>query len=267
MILTIVLIALIGLGLLVLIFLAFRKLPQIKVVDPASSRQAKTRGVKYDILRKRFERVSEEQMKNVRRTVSGPFAWMQGAVRKVAGRLAAIERSYAERQKGGLKRKPNSQELKRMVEEAHDLLEAERYDAAEKKLFEVLSIDPKNVDAYEDIGRLYIRTRNLENAKEAFKFLNKLSPQDASVLASLGEIAMLEHDVDSAYTYFSRAKNISPNNPKYLDFFIDAAIQKGDVMEATIAVKHLREVNPDNKKIPVLEERIEEVRLKNRKTK
>lgn len=267
MILTIVFISLISLGFLLLLFLAFRKLPQIKVVDPGSSREAKTRGVKYDILRKRLERVSGERMESVKRTVSGPFAWVQRSVRRVASRLAAIERSYAERQKGGAKRKANAQELKRMVEEAHELLEAERFDAAEKKLVEVLSIDPKNIDAYEDIGRLYIKTKNIENAKEAFKFLNKLSPQDASVLASLGEISLLEHDADTAFTYFSRAKNISPNNPKYLDFLIETAIQKGDVMEATIALKHLREVNPENKKISVFEERIEEVREKNRKIK
>lgn len=265
MILTIIFLSLLGLGILVLLWVVLRKLPQLKIVDPSTSKSAKVKGVKYDILRKRLERVSTEKAETVRKHIGGPFAWLQRSVRRTAAKLAAIERSYADRQKAPLRHKPNAQELRRMVEEARVLLDDEHYDAAEKKLVEVLSLDPKNKDAYEYIGRLYIQTKNIENAKEAFKYLHKLSPQDASVLASLGEIATIENDVDAAFTYFSRAKNISPNNPKYLDFFIEAAIRKGDVMEATIALNHLREVNPENQKISTFEERIEEVRTKNRK--
>ena len=262
MILTIVFLSLLGLGLVVLVWVAIRKLPQLKIVDPSSSKEAKAKGVKNDILRQRFERVSQEKITHVRKSIGGPLKWVQTAFRRIAGRLATIERAYKERQKAGARRKPNNEELRRMVKEAQVLLDGEYYDDAEKKLVEVLSMDPKNAAAYELIGRLYIYTKNLDNAKEAFKYLQKLSPQDASVLASLGEVAELESDVDAAFTYFSRAKNISPNNPKYLDFFIEAAIKKGDIMEATMAVNHLKEVNPDNQKIKVFEERIEEVRHK-----
>ncbi len=263
MIWTIIFLCLLGLGLVLLFWIVARKLPQLKIVDPSTSKQAKAKGVKYDILRQRLERVSNEKAASLRKSMGGPFTWIQNTVRRTAAKLAAIERSYAERQKSSARRKPNVQELRRMIDEASKLLDEDMYDAAEKKLVEVLSLDPKNVDAYEYIGRLYIQTRNLENAKEAFKYLQKLSPQDASVLASLGEIAIIENDVNAAFTYFSRAKNISPNNPKYLDFFIEAAIKKGDVMEATIALNHLREVNSDNQKIPDFEERIEAVRGKN----
>ena len=262
MILTIIFLVLLGFGVLVLLWVVLRKLPQLKIVDPGSSREAKAKDVKLDLLRKRLERVSSEKAASVRRTMGGPFSWLQSFVRRAAIRLAAIERAYADRQKAPARRKPNAEELRRMIEEARVLLDAEHYDAAEKKLVEVLSLDPKNVQAYEHIGRLYILTRNIENAKESFKYLNKLSPQDASVLASLGEIANIANDVNAAFTYFSRAKNISPNNPKYLDFFIEAAINKGDVMEATLALNHLREVNPDNQKIDIFEERIETVRKK-----
>lgn len=266
MIVTIVLLSLLGLGVLLLLWIAVRKLPQLKIVDPSTSKAEKAKGVKYDILRKRLERVSGEKVASVRKQMSGPFTWLQNGVRRTAAKLAAIERSYADRQKSSTRRKPNAQELRRMVDEASRLLDDERYDDAEKMLVEVLSMDPKNKDAYEYIGRLYILTKNIENAKEAFKYLHKLAPQDASVLASLGEIAVLENDPDEAFTYFSRAKNISPNNPKYLDFFIEAALKKGDAMEATIAINHLREVNPDNQKIEIFEGRLAEVREKKKKS-
>lgn len=262
MILTIVFLSLLGLGVIVLLWVVVRKLPQIKIVDPSTSKEAKAKGVKYDLLRKRFDRVSGEKITTVRRKIGGPFKFLQDSVRKTAAKLVAIERSYVDKQKAGARRKPNAQELRRMVEEGRTLLDDGRYDDAEKKFVEILSMDPKNTDAYEYIGRLYILTKNIENAKEAFKYLQKLSPQNASVLASLGEIAVLENDPDAAFTYFSRAKNISPNNPKYLDFFIEAAIKKHDVMEATLALNHLREVNPDNQKIGLFEERIDDIRSK-----
>ncbi|HRH32413.1 MAG TPA: tetratricopeptide repeat protein [bacterium] len=267
MILTIVFICLLVLGIAVLLWVILRKLPQLKIIDPSTSKEAKTKGVKNDILRKRFERVSSEKLASVKTRVGGPFKFIQDGIRKTAARLMAIERSYVDKQKVGARRKPNAQELRRMIDEARALLDGGSYDDAEKKLVEVLSMDPKNADAYEYIGRLYILTKNIENAKEAFKYLQKLTPQNASVLASLGEIANIENDTDGAFTYFSRAKNISPNNPKYLDFFIEAAIKKGDVMEANLALNHLKEVNPDNQKISVFEERIEEVRAKKHQTK
>ncbi len=265
MILTVIFLILLGIGVTVLLWIALRKLPQLKIVDPSTSKEAKTKGVKYALLRQRLERTSGEKVASLRKHVNGPLIWLQQVIRRLAGRLATIERTYAERQKQATRHKPNVQELKRMLDEAVSLFDAEQYDEAEKKLIEVLSLDPKHADAYEYLGRLYIQTKNIDNAKEAFKHLHKLSPQDASVLASLGEIAFMENDVQSAFTYFSRAKNISPNNPKYLDFFIDAAIKKGDVMEATLALNHLREVNPDNQKIPAFEVRIEETRAMNRK--
>ncbi len=264
MLLTVLFVILVILGLILLVWIAWRKLPQLKIVDPSSSKAAKVKGVKYEILRKRFQRVSEERLSTVGASLKGPFKWIQDGVRSAAAKLVALEKSYVARGKSSGKQKLNQEQLRSLVTEARRHLDNGEYDKAEKILVEVLSLDPKNLDAYEYLGRLYIHTKNIDNAKESFRYLQRLAPQDASVLAALGEIANLENDVAGAYTYFSRAKNISPNNPKYLDFFIEAAIKKGDVMEATIALNHLREVNSDNQKISTFEERIEEVRVKNK---
>lgn len=264
MILTIVLLALLGLAMLILFILLIRKFPQLRVVDPSTSRANRSKGLKYELLRQRLSRESEKRLASARGIVGGPMRALQNAVRGAAGKLQALERSYSARQKA-----PHAvlghAELRALLDEGHKLAEQERYDAAEKKFVEVLSIDPKNKDAYEDIGRMYMRMKELNQAKEAFRHLLKLSRDDASALVSLGEIALLENDAAQAFTYFSRAKNISPNNPRYLDFFIDAAIRKEDVLEATMALDHLRAVNPDNKKIAQFEERITDLRDKRKK--
>ncbi len=266
MILTIILLVLLSLAVFTLFILILRKLPQLRVVDPSTSREGRTKGLKYELLRQRLARESEKRTVAIKKIASGPFTALQNLVRSTAARLQAIEKSYNDRQKSG--RKTASQaEIRALLDEGHKLLDDERFDAAEKKFIEVLSIEPKNKDAYEAIGRLYLRAKDLPQAKEAFKHLLKLSRDDASVLASLGEIAVLENEIDEAYTYFSRAKNISPNNPKYLDFFIEAALAKGDVLEATMAVDHLRSVNPENQKIKHFDERIDALRKKKKETK
>ncbi len=264
MILTIIFLCLLAVALLTMLVLVIRKIPQLRVVDPSSSRENRSKGLKYELLRQRLARESGKRLATVSSVATGPLRALQNVVRGTAARLQALERSYSAKQKTPRAALGHA-ELRALLDEAHKLAEQERYDAAEKKFVEVLSIDPKNKDAYESIGRMYMRMKELTQAKEAFKHLLKLSKDDASALVSLGEIAMLEDDVAQAYTYFSRAKNISPNNPRYLDYFIEAAIRKADVLEATMALDHLRSVNPENKKIDQFDERIAELRDKRRK--
>ena len=247
----------------VVLWLAVKKLPQVRVVDPASSKEAKAKEAKYVMLRKRFERIGSERAASLKRNVLVPLGTgMQNIVRRVAGKLTAIERTYAKRQKGGGEALHNPEVLRALVREAEELADEGRYDAAEKKLIEVVSHDPKNVSAYEHLGRLYLMNKDYAGARETFAFLARLAPRDASVLASLGEVAEAEGKTADALRHYKDALDISPNNPKYIDFYIHAVIAEGDVHEATSALEHLREVNPENNKIAEFEEAIEELRLK-----
>lgn len=258
-----ILIIILILSLGALVWLAVRKLPQVRVVDPSSSKEAKSKELKNAILAKRLERIGSEKAESLKRDILMPVGTsIQNVVRRAAGKLTALERRYAERQKSGVVVVNNPEVLRELVREAEELLAADRYDAAEKKLIEVVSIDPKNVLAYERLGRLYLMNKDFVGARETFQFLMKLSPKDASVLAALGEVAEGEGKQDEALKYYKEALDISPHNPKYLDFYIDSAIMNGDVAEATTTLGTLREVNPENQKIAEFDERIAELRKK-----
>lgn len=261
MIITILLILLLVASLSVLGVVIYRKLPQLKVLDPGSSKEAKVKELKQDILRQRFKRATEGSLASVRSTALSPFRIMQGAIRGVASKLTAIERSYAERQKAG-RGKLAGEELRQLLDEIRALVSSERYEEAEKKLIEIISLDPKNSEAYEVLGRLYMLTKDYENAKETLMYVLKLSPKDASVYASLGEIAELEGDKKKAFEVFQKAKDLSPNNPKYLDFFIEAAIENEDFFAAEQGLSKLEQVNPDNQKILTFREMIDAGRNK-----
>lgn len=260
MIPTIIIIVILVISLGTLAWLGVRKLPQLRVVDPGSSKEAKAREMKQNILQKRVERLGSERMQTLKRDVFLPLgSRLQEAVRRAAGKLTALERKYAERQKG-VQTIHNPEVLRTLVQEAEALTNEGRYEAAEKKLIEVVSHDPKNIPAYERLGRLYLSTKDFSGAKETFMFLNKLSPKDASVLASLGEVAEAQGDMAGAMKHYKQALDVSPHNPKYLDFYVEAAIANNDVTEATMTLDHLREVNPGNQKIEEFEARITEVR-------
>lgn len=263
MILNIVLIVILVLCLGTLVWFGLKKLPEIRVVDPSSSKESKARHIKYEILRKRLERLGSERAGSLKRAVLGPVGRrIQEGFRVAAGKLTALERKYAARQKEGGEQAHNPEVLRTMVREAQELMDDDRLDAAEKKLIEVVSHDPKNAAAYEHLGRLYLLKKDYAGAKETLTFLSRLAPTDASVLAALGEVAEAEDDMVTARGYYGEALALSPNNPKYIDFAIAACIATEDVHAAQTAIDHLREVNPENQKISEFEEQLAQLRQK-----
>lgn len=250
-----------GVSLAMLLRLFWRKAPQLSIVDPMSSKEARTRQTKNALLEERMMRQVEERGRSVWKTSLLPMVRaIQHWFRRIAGKLTALERRYVERQRSS--GDANAGEIRHMFDRAKAFLAQERSDLAEKELVAVLTHDPKNRDAYEMLGRMYLAQGQYAEAQEALEFLLKLAPHDASVLAALGEVFDQQHNAKAAFPYYAKAKEVSPNNPKYLDFFITAAIEMGELHEAQRALDHLQEVNPENKKIAVFEEKIAEKRTK-----
>ncbi len=264
--LTIGLLSVAFLSLVVVFVVAIRKVPQLRLVDPASSQEAKDKRRKRDLLRRRLERLGGEQVRGVATRVSPVWQALQSSVRSVAARLTAAERRYKTLQREGTQ-SVSKEDLERMVQDAEAKQKVGEYQAAEKLLIEVLSISPKHHDAYLAIADLYLEMKQYANAKEAYRFLLKMAPNDPDVLIGLGTVAEEEGDAKGALAFFGKVRDTSPNNPKYLDYYIEAAIAAGDVHEATLAVDKLREVNEDNKKISSFEERIDVLRKGKKETK
>jgi tetratricopeptide (TPR) repeat protein len=247
MVLTIILISILVLSLVILGVLLVRKAPSVLVIDPSASKDARAKELKRDILKKRLERATAVPLGSARDVVVAPFALMQKAVRSAAGQLRALEDSYTKLQKGG---KPvNDDAVRQLFDEASAAYRSGKTDDAEKKLIELISLNPKYADAYELLGRVYIDSKDYGLARETFLHVLKLSPKNASVYASLGEVAELEEKNEAAYEAYKKALSLSPNNPKYLDFFISAAITANEFDEAKESLERLKEVNPENKKI------------------
>jgi len=249
-------------GVLLLGWLLISKLPQLRMLDPSTVRELQEQALKAKLMRERIERAGRKRFEQAQKLFFKPTGRMlQDGFRRFAGKLTAVERRYQQKKKTA-DSKLTPADLSRMVKEGRDFIAREEWDSAEKRFIEVISNDPKNVEAFECLGRLYFKRKDHTLAKQTFEYLLKISPNDASVLVSLGELALLDGKPQKAFSCFQKATEKRDKNPRYLDFLIQSAISMGDVHESRQALDRLRAVNPENKKIEEFEKRIAEIRKK-----
>jgi protein O-GlcNAc transferase len=172
------------------------------------------------------------------------------------------------------------------------LVDQEDYDEAEKKYIEIISLEPKNVEAYRGLGNLYFIQNNYEDAKQTFNHVLKINKEDDMAYAKLGAIAAESGDLKDAKDSYlqsiniqnkaihffelaevcykleeyadatknlEKALEIEPNNPKYLDILITVCIAAKNKAKAADVLDRLNEVNPDNQKIEEFAAEIKEL--------
>ncbi|MDP3985583.1 MAG: tetratricopeptide repeat protein [bacterium] len=249
MIVIITLIALLISG-IVLGIIFWKHLAELRMLNVETLPEAREKKMKMSILTRRLERIGQEQMTALRQRFA-PLKSTSGKIRgRIEGRLQELELAY-ERAKQltlGTRGKRTAQ-IVGLIREAEELARQEKYEEAERKYIAIITLDNRNVDAYEGLGNLYLTMQKYPEAEEALRFILKFRPQDASVRVSLGEVALGQRKPERALEEFRKAITLRPGNPKYLDYFIETAILVGDRASAEEGLTLLRESNPENQKI------------------
>ncbi|MFA6132154.1 MAG: tetratricopeptide repeat protein [Patescibacteria group bacterium] len=236
--------------------IVWRKIPQLRILNTAALPAEKIRHVKDLILEQRFQRAMKEKFGFLAKLGVKLWTEFNRYGRRLVQKVYSVEQHYRKLQKNTSPVSADAEIIRKMMEEAEELIDKEEYFEAEKKYIEILSQHPKHVKAYEALGHLYIFDRKFEQARETFAFALKLNPNDASVHAALGELETKDGNPAAALTAFAKAAEIRPNSPRYLDFLIEAAIAAGNAAEAQRGLNKLKEVNPENQKLSDFEERI-----------
>lgn len=159
--------------------------------------------------------------------------------------------------------------LKELFTDADDFLKKEKYDEAEEKLVEIISLDQKNLSAFFKLGALYQEEKKWPEARQTYEYALKLARQNRDDESILGDLTLQEiyfslaivsdaaDDLDAALENIREALDIEPNNPRYLDLILDLSIIKKDKEEATRYLEKLAAVNPENNKLAQWQEKIE----------
>ncbi|MFH1225836.1 MAG: tetratricopeptide repeat protein [bacterium] len=285
-----------GLSLGGIIFIIARKLPVLTALDTDSIPQVKEATVKKNLLDERLRRKLREFFAKLNPAVK--FLSNKGgtAFKRLYQRAMELERKYQRQSPAVLTggEEEQAERIKEFLDQAEELLEAEKYLEAEQKYIEIIALDNKNIEAYKGLGELYLEQKNYDQAKETMEFILKLNKDDARTYNRLGAITSQKGNLEEAKEYYlkslalssesaaahvdlglvcqatgdqeeafkclQKAAAIEPNNPRYLDLLLEMAIILGRKGLAEETFKKLKEVNPENQKLNDLKKEIRQMR-------
>jgi tetratricopeptide (TPR) repeat protein len=234
-------------GLVVCSVLFVRKYQMLRMLDPDTSRSTRERKLRNRIMEDRMQRTMRVHVERLVHVVLIPWRAFRDAFRRLAGKLVAVERRYHRERARDTKISP--EDLQSMLVEAERALREERFQVAEERLVELISVAPKFALAYETLSRVYSARKEWKEAIESLVCYVKLVPQDAEGHFLLGSLHEETRALEKAFGEYSLALEKAGHNPKYLDAYIVTALELHKRSDAERALKTLKEVNPENAKI------------------
>jgi tetratricopeptide (TPR) repeat protein len=243
-------------GAAAIIFVLLYRAPSAALINTQALPVDKTAKKKEEIIAERIVRASVQKFEPARKIIEKIWEWLREQFRRLAHKAFELERRSERAAHSHWDAFTASTRMHAMAREADALMREEKFVEAERKYIEALSIEQKNPKLYEKLGRLYMRNKNFDQARDTLRFASRLSPNDASVVASLGEIAMARKEYADAVTYFQHAVSLRPRSPRYLDFLLEACIIGGNRTCAKEALAQLSAVNPENAKLAEFDKRI-----------
>lgn len=256
------LLAVAGLSVLVILTILIRKIPSLRVIDVKTIPEERERALKEKIIMEKLERSARTKWHVVTKASSAAVRGASRIGRRAVQKLYAIEQYYQKLNRNatdGQHAYP-SETIKKMIDEADRFIREEEYIPAEKIYIDIISHNPRGVDAYEGLGNMYLAKKEYDQARETLLFALRLSPNDASVNVALAEIELELEKPKTALTYLRKAVGKRSKNPKYLDLYIDASLQAGSLKDTRNGLQLLKKVNPENQKIAEFESRFNELK-------
>ena len=260
-------IILIFICLVVIVFIVIKKFPAIAILDVNNMPGEKEAKFKDEIIKARINRDLDRVGGNIAgfllffsKRVSAFLDFYHSYFKKIKlAYKSNVKIPWPEKQK-------KIQELFFAVE---DYLKKELFPKAEEKLVEIISLDPKNLNAFSKLASLYENLKKFPEARQTYHYALKLARQhrhDKEIMRELNlqelhfDLAWLEKDAGNikiALDNVKEALDLEPNNPRYLDLILDLSIMMKDKERAQEYLLKLAEVNPENQKLEEMQKEID----------
>lgn len=193
-------------------FLVYKHYHQLRVVNVDSIPEIKEAKRKYEIVKKRLEDRSKQQISERDiKLVPLKVVWKkwQTNFRNYANKVADELREQSEQKEvkklTELPQEEKQAQAKEKVRDATRAMEEQEYEFAEKCCIEAIRLDARNAEAYRKLAAVYIAQEQLTEAKETLHFLNQLDPNDDTVLLTLADIEEEMGNMQSAVDYLEQA--------------------------------------------------------------
>lgn len=275
MLIDIFLIIIAFISLIVIIKIFISKFPILAKIDVEKITKEKEKKLKVRILEKKFI----EAIKKVFRNLFSP-SFFNEEIKIIKDWLFYLEEKYSQRYKELLKENPKEvdKNIENLLKEGERFLENGDLELAKKKFSEVISLDPRNINAFKNLLKIYLLKKNFFQAKEIAKYILQLNKQAIEwclkfkrdipkeileeLVLSLTNLGIIYQEIgerERAINCFKKALEYSPNNPRLLDFLIENSIILKKKKEAKNYLIKIKEVNPENQKIIDWEAKIREI--------
>lgn len=260
-------------GIITLISRKVKALTRSSVLSPKQHKELQT---KEQLIAKRLERKFSKFGITLLKIGKPIYSIVKSGARRVHTALQELESRYHHRtltnEVGEAQAAGHA--IIKLNSEVSVHLNDENYKDAEKKLIEMISLDPMNADTYRKLGELYIETKQYDLAKETYNYvitlvkkkIDELEINDGTmniVLASdylnLGSAHRSCGQNDDAVQCFEKACQLDRNNPKNLDYLLDSSLEINNKPLAWEAFDRLKETNPSNQKLEEYRRRLNDL--------
>ncbi len=270
---------------------------ELILLDPHSIKEEREREQRETLIRRRFDRLRTDRFAALARVSKQLRTSAQNAYAKAYGRLKALESVYQNMASPFAAVAPSTRErIKTLLSEARSLARDLKWADAERRYLEMLSIEPRNVEAYQGLGQIYLRQRLFPQARETFEFVLKMKKADDVTYSGLAEIAEADGQVALAESYLlkagdlnpksahrqaelaewyvahgqaekakgfaHRASELEPTSAKYAELSLEVAMALKDVAEARRGYERLRLLTEDHRKYQSWKEKIDALQEK-----
>ena len=251
-------------ALVLLIVLVAMKWKRLRLIDVEAMPAAKLRKKKYKLIEGRLQRRTGSVRERYTAIVGPVMERSRAAFHAAYDKLIALEKKYTHQSESS---KPQTQEDKekrrqkvaKMIETGAEQFKSGNLGEAEQMFLDIIRLNPKEVEAYEYLGEVYLEKKEYDHAIETLDFAKKLNPNDDRIYYDLAMVHRKQGDNEKALELFKQAVDLAPKNPKNLDTLLDVAIEMKDRFLARETLWKLREANPENNKLDELEQIVKDL--------
>ncbi len=280
---------LIFVSLAVIITITVRKFPALASLDVGNIPAEKEARIKERILSSRLKRTILKWQNRLAKAYNPAAAAVNNFFKWLYKRLLDLKEGYKTPEP--IEPEDLGKKILILFEEVEGLKRQNDLAAAEKKLIEIISLDPKNIKPFKELAKLYFERKDLQEAKQTFEHILKLHEGDEEAFEGLAQIASNSGDLESAreeylkslgfdnqrsHTYYNlalvyeemnnlkeglkaikQALSLEPANPRYLDTGLRISIIIKDKEFALECFEALNNSNPENQKLAEFKEQID----------
>lgn len=279
-----------------IIVILARKFPTLASIDTTVIPEERHGELKAKLIEDRLKRRLDGIGVKVRRSLVPTGKLISAFVRARYRQLLELERQYRARSAQHAPATPEQheqlvQQIDVLISTAQDALRTGDINCAETKAIEIISRNPRSVEAYKILVKVYLERKDYEHARETLQFIiDRLHVSDDAIFAEMSQIATGEGNLQeakqdleqsialngrvaqyhldlcqvhlalgestNAFEECRKASEMEPNNPKFLDALTETSIVAGKREWAEESLEKLRAVNPENGKIDEFASRI-----------